>query len=125
MSSPSSVSYYRKKIHEDIRSILRDNKAVMLPLFGPNEERVITRTRSEAESAEMPLEDISFSDVSISVSEEADAGYPEMADDIPSMSRTGFFIRNVHNLRLEHVEVSGQIGDAFDIAECEDVTTIE
>jgi polygalacturonase len=65
--------------------------------------------------AEMPLEDISFSDISISISEEADSGYPEMADDIPSMSRAGFFIRNARNLRLEHVQVTGQVGEAFDL----------
>jgi polygalacturonase len=67
--------------------------------------------------AEMPLEDISFSDISISISEEADSGYPEMADDIPSMSQAGFFIRNVRRLRLERVEVVGQIGKAFDLDE--------
>ena len=65
--------------------------------------------------AEMPLEDISFRDVSISISEEADSGFPDMADDIPSMSQAGFFIRNVRRLRLEHVEVVGQRGPAFDI----------
>ena len=65
--------------------------------------------------AEMPLEDISFTDVSISISDEADSGYPEMADDIPSMSQAGFFIRNARHLRLEHVDVTGQIGEAFDI----------
>ena len=65
--------------------------------------------------AEMPLEDISFTDVSISISDEADSGYPEMADDIPSMSQAGFFIRNARHLRLENVEVTGQIGDAFDM----------
>jgi polygalacturonase len=65
--------------------------------------------------AEMPLEDISFSDVSISISEEADSGYPEMADDIPSMSQAGFFIRNARHLRLEHLEIKGQIGQAFDM----------
>lgn len=65
--------------------------------------------------AEVPLEDISFTDVSISISEEADSGYPEMADDIPSMSRAGFFIRNANHLRLEHVEVKGQVGEAFDM----------
>jgi polygalacturonase len=75
--------------------------------------------------AEMPLEDISFSDVSISISDEADSGYPEMADDIPSMSQAGFFIRNARRLRLENVEVTGQVGDAFDIAESEDVTIIK
>jgi hypothetical protein len=65
--------------------------------------------------AEMPLEDISLSDISISISEEADAGYPEMADDIPSMSQAGFFIRNARRVRLERVEVSGQLGPEFDI----------
>jgi polygalacturonase len=65
--------------------------------------------------AEMPLEDISFTDISISISAEADAGFPEMADDIPSMSRAGFFIRNARHLRLEHVEVTGQVGEAFDL----------
>lgn len=74
--------------------------------------------------AEMPLEDISFSDISISISKEADSGYPEMADDIPSMSQAGFFIRNVRHLRLENVEVTGQVGEAFDIAESEDVTIL-
>ncbi|HMB25747.1 MAG TPA: glycoside hydrolase family 28 protein [Anaerolineales bacterium] len=74
--------------------------------------------------AEMPLEDISFSDVSISVSAEADSGYPEMADDIPSMSQAGFFIRNARHLRLEHVEVTGQVGEAFDVADCEDVVIV-
>jgi polygalacturonase len=65
--------------------------------------------------AEMPLEDISFSDISISISGEADSGYPEMADDIPSMSQAGFFIRNAHHLRLENVDVTGQIGEVFDM----------
>jgi len=65
--------------------------------------------------AEMPLEDISFTDVSISISHEVDSGYPEMADDIPSMSQAGFFIRNAHHLRLENVEVTGQVGKAFDM----------
>jgi hypothetical protein len=75
--------------------------------------------------AEMPIEDVSFSDISISVSAESDSGYPEMADDIPSMSRAGFFIRNARRLRLEHVHVTGQVGEAFDIADSEDVTIIK
>jgi polygalacturonase len=65
--------------------------------------------------AEMPLEDITLSDISISISDEADAGYPEMADDIPSMSQAGFFVRNARRIRLERVEVTGQRGPAFDI----------
>ena len=75
--------------------------------------------------AEMPLEDISLTDISITISEEADAGYPEMADNIPHMSKAGFFIRNANHLRLENVEVNGQVGEAFDIADCTDVKIIE
>lgn len=74
--------------------------------------------------AEMPLEDISLVDISISVSEQADAGYPEMADDIPSMSRAGFFIRNARRLRLERVEVTGQMGPEFNIADSTEVEII-
>lgn len=74
--------------------------------------------------AEMPLEDISFSDVSVSFSSQADSGYPDMADDIPSMSKAGFFIRNARHLRLESVEVVGQVGEALDISGCSDVKVI-
>ena len=74
--------------------------------------------------AEMPLEEISFSDISISMSQEADSGYPDMADDIPSMSQAGFFIRNARHIRLDHVEVTGQRGPAFDIADSTDVEMI-
>jgi polygalacturonase len=64
---------------------------------------------------EMPLEDITLSDISISISKETDSGYPEMADDIPEMSQAGFFIRNARRIRIDHVEVTGQRGPAFDI----------
>jgi polygalacturonase len=74
--------------------------------------------------AEMPLEDISLSDVSISIAGQADSGYPEMADDIPSMSQAGFFIRNARRIRLEHVQVTGQRGPAFDIDHSTEVEII-
>jgi polygalacturonase len=74
--------------------------------------------------AEMPLEDITLSDISISISDEADSGYPEMADDIPSMSQAGFFIRNARRIRLEHVQVTGQRGPAFDIDNSTEVEII-
>ena len=45
----------------------------------------------------------------------ADAGYPEMADDIPSMAQAGFFIRNARKLRLKSVKIHGQTGEAFDL----------
>jgi polygalacturonase len=74
--------------------------------------------------AEMPLEDISLRDISISISDEADSGYPEMADDIPRMSKAGFFIRNARRLRLERVEVICQQGPEFDIDKSTEVEII-
>lgn len=65
--------------------------------------------------AEMPLQDISLSDISVTIDQTANSGYPEMADDIPSMSQAGFFIRNARNFRLDRVQVIGQVGAAFDM----------
>jgi len=65
--------------------------------------------------AEMPLEDISFSNVSLSVSAGAAPDFAEMADDIPRMSQAGFFIRNARRLRLDNVQITGQVGQAFDL----------
>lgn len=65
--------------------------------------------------AEMPLDNISLSDISITMSPGMEADFPEMADDIPSMTQAGFFIRNARNLRIDGVRVTGQIGPAFDL----------
>lgn len=63
--------------------------------------------------AEMPVEDVSLSDVSISMDPKAKPGYADMADDIELMQRTGFYIRNTRWLRLRNVEVRGQSGPAI------------
>jgi polygalacturonase len=63
--------------------------------------------------AEMPVEDVSLSDVTISLSGQAEGGYPEMADGIPQMQQAGIFVHNAHRLRLERVVVAGQVGPAF------------
>ncbi len=70
---------------------------------------------------EMPVEDVSLSDISIAMSPDAKAGQPEMADDIELMQRAGFFIRNVRGLRLDNVEVSGQLGPALILADSTDI----
>jgi hypothetical protein len=62
---------------------------------------------------EMPIEDVSFDDVSIAMATDAHAGEPDMADDIPSMQRAGFFARHVRGLRLREVAIENQIGEAF------------
>jgi hypothetical protein len=37
----------------------------------------------------------------------------EMLDDLEPMSRAGFIARNVRGLRLEGVDISGQLGEPF------------
>ena len=70
---------------------------------------------------EMPLEDISFDDVSISMASTAQAGAPDMADGVEPMQRAGFFARNVHGLRLSHVAIENQIGEPLLIEDAMDV----
>ena len=62
---------------------------------------------------EMPIEDVSFRDVSVSMARDARSGVPEHLDDERPMSRRGFIGRNITGLRLEGVEVSGQEGEPF------------
>jgi polygalacturonase len=70
---------------------------------------------------EMPIEDISLSNISISLSPNAEAGYPEMADNMEPMQRAGFFVRNARKLRLHDVEVTNQLGPALMLADSTDV----
>ncbi len=62
---------------------------------------------------EMPIEDVSFDDVSMALATDAQAGEPEMADDLPAMQRAGFFARNVRGLCLRDVQIENQHGDEF------------
>jgi polygalacturonase len=67
--------------------------------------------------AEMPVEEIEFSDVAIEMAAEAEAGYAEMADDIEQMQRGGFFVRNARGLRLHNLSISNQLGPALNISD--------
>jgi polygalacturonase len=70
---------------------------------------------------EMPVEDISLSDVSIELAPDAEPGYPDMADDLELMRRAGLFVCHARGLRLHNVEVSGQDGPALRLIESADV----
>lgn len=67
--------------------------------------------------AEMPLEDVALSDVSIVMAPEAEAGFAEMADGIDEMRRAGIFARNIRGLRLHNVAVAGQLGPAISVSD--------
>lgn len=71
--------------------------------------------------SEMPIEDITLSDISVELIGGAEPDYPEMADGLEKMTQAGFFIRNTRRLRLDHVEVTNQIGSAFDLSDSNDV----
>ncbi len=62
---------------------------------------------------EMPIEDVSFRDVSIAMSPHATEGVPRNFDDLAPMRRAGFIAHNVHGLQLDGVEISGQTGEQF------------
>ena len=62
---------------------------------------------------EMPIEDVSFRDVSVTMSPQARTGLPENLDDVQPMSRAGFIARNVRGLVLDRMEVTGQLGEPF------------
>jgi hypothetical protein len=71
--------------------------------------------------AEMPVEEISFDDVRVSLAPDAREGNPAMAPDIPPMQRAGVFARNARGLRFRNIEVSGQLGPAVNLSEVADV----
>lgn len=64
---------------------------------------------------ESPVADVSFRDISVTLSERPSPGYADMADDLPLMDRVGFYARHVQGLVLEGVSIHGQQGAAFDV----------
>ncbi len=71
--------------------------------------------------AEMPLQNISLSDISISMSPDAEAGYPEMADGLELMQQAGLYMHNAEHVRLHHIEITGQLGPALSLADVAEV----
>jgi hypothetical protein len=72
--------------------------------------------------AEMPIEEVSFEDVTISMAADAEPGHPAMAPDMPPMQRAGFYANNVRGLRLRDVEISEHLGaplTAVDVSDLE------
>jgi len=62
---------------------------------------------------EMPIEDVWFEDVSVSLATDAASGYPDMAPGFGPFRRAGFFAQHVRRLRLERFALSDQDGAAF------------
>lgn len=65
---------------------------------------------------EMPISDVSFATVSISMKSDAQAGIPAMMDGIEPVARRGFICRNTRNLSFTDVAVTGCEGSEFDVS---------
>jgi len=70
---------------------------------------------------EMPVEDVTFDNVSVSIAENPVKGMPAMLSHVEPMEGKGFFVRNAKNVTFDKVVVTGQIGAAFDIEDSEGV----
>ncbi|MBN1976211.1 MAG: glycoside hydrolase family 28 protein [Anaerolineae bacterium] len=70
---------------------------------------------------EMFVEDVSFSNVAVSMALDAEAGDPAMAPDMEPMQRAGFFACNARGLRFHNVEVTDHLGPALILTDVEDV----
>ncbi len=62
---------------------------------------------------ESPIQDVSFSDVSVSMDGDDAPAPAEMADGIPALSRAGFHATDVTGLGLHDVRVAGARGESF------------
>lgn len=60
--------------------------------------------------AEMPLENITLSDMDITLAPDGEAAFPEMADDLEKMKQVGLLIENTRGLTLERIRINGQAG---------------
>ncbi len=64
---------------------------------------------------EMPISDVSFNTVNISMKADAQAGIPAMMDGIEPVARRGFICRNTKNLSFTDVAVTGYEGLEFNV----------
>ncbi|MNJ48190.1 Polygalacturonase [compost metagenome] len=63
--------------------------------------------------AEQYVEEITFTDIDISMAEEAVPGYPAMMAGIEKMQRRGFYLGNVRDVRFNRVTIENHEGPAF------------
>ncbi|MGC9395057.1 MAG: glycoside hydrolase family 28 protein [Anaerolineae bacterium] len=70
---------------------------------------------------EMPVEEITFSNVDISMALDAEPGVPAMAPNLEPMRRAGFWATNVRGLRFHNVTVADQLGPALMLADAADI----
>lgn len=71
---------------------------------------------------EMPIEDITFDSISISMAENAVPGVPAMMDGVGETLKMGVFCANVKNISFNNVSVRGVEGPVYQLNSAEGVT---
>ncbi len=70
---------------------------------------------------EMPIEDVSFDNVSVHMAEEAKPDTPAMMDYLEPMQGKGIFCRYMKNAVFNNVRITGHKGDAFTVENCDGI----
>ncbi len=70
---------------------------------------------------EMPIEEITFDNVSVHLAEDAVPDTPAMMSNLEPMAQNGFFGCNVKDITFNNVKVSGHINEAYQMEQSEDV----
>ena len=73
---------------------------------------------------EMPIEDISFDNVSVHMDADGKPDVPAMMDNLESMKRKGIYLNNVKNANFNNVQITNHEGDAFTVENCESIKFI-
>ncbi|MFC4104178.1 glycoside hydrolase family 28 protein [Paenibacillus xanthanilyticus] len=71
--------------------------------------------------AEQYISEITFDNIDISMAKDPEPEYPAMMDGIPKMSRRGFYLGNVRDIRFSKVTVEDHDGPAFYLEHAEGV----
>lgn len=70
---------------------------------------------------EMPLEEITFDNISVEMAENAVPGMPAMMSNLEPVAKKGFFGCNTRDIRFNNVKVTGQDGPAFSMEDSQNI----
>jgi len=65
--------------------------------------------------AEMPVKNVTFNNIQVSLAQNAEPQEPAMAYNMQPMSKRGFICKNVHSIKFKDVELYGHEGPAYSI----------
>ncbi len=70
---------------------------------------------------EMPIEDITFDNISVHLADDPEPAVPPMMSFLEPMAKHGFFCCNVKNISFNNVQVINNVGPAFEARSCDNV----